>query len=56
MNPLNSIRLDNNRVQEKKPFHKKKKKKKKKEKEKHQIYEDKNWTCGLVGGKSKYLY
>ena len=47
----------NNRIQEKKPFCKKKKKKrKKKEKEKYQIFEDKNWTRGLVVGKSKYFH
>ena len=39
----------NNRVQEKKPFRKKKKKN-------FQIFEDKNWTRGLVVGKSKYLH
>ena len=43
-----------NRVKEKKTFHKKRKKEK--EKEKHQIYEDKNWTSGLVGGNSKYFH
>ena len=41
----------NNKVEEKKPFHKNKK-----ITIKHQIYEDKNWTGDLVGGKSKYLH
>ena len=34
----------------------KKKKQFHKQKKKHQIYEDKNWTRGLVGGNSKYLH
>jgi hypothetical protein len=37
----------NTKFRKKKPFHKKKE---------HQIYEDKNWTRGLVVGKSKYLH